>query len=77
MITRVTIRCDWPGCKAELEHKCGLLHPDEPGWKTENREHFYSLHLCPAHAQKSFSKVRMASAESLEAPDTGRFSRGK
>ena len=74
MITRVTIRCDWPGCKAILEYECGPLHPTEAGWKTEKPDSAYSMHLCPAHNRKRWSDVRVASVGEHDAPDTGHFS---
>ena len=31
MVTAITIKCDWPGCKAVLTYEFRILRPDEPG----------------------------------------------
>ena len=57
MITSLTIRCDWPGCRERLTFDFRTLRPEAPGWKTETGS-AYSLHLCPAHCRKSWDAVR-------------------
>lgn len=71
MIRSLTIRCDWPGCRAELTFELRTLRPDAPGWKVEC-EGVYSLHLCPSHARKSWDAVRQAQFETGDAPSTRR-----
>jgi len=70
MICLLTIRCDWPGCRAELTFAFRTLRPDAPGWKVEG-DNAYSLHLCPEHSRKSWNAVRLAQLENGEAPSTG------
>lgn len=71
MIRQITIRCDWPGCRAELAFEFRTLRPDAPGWKVVG-EGVYSMYLCPNHARKSWDAVSEAQFEPGQAPSTSR-----
>ena len=71
MIRSLTIRCDWPGCRAELTFEFRTLRPDVTGWKVEN-DGVYSLHLCPSHARKSWDALRLAQFAAIDSPTTSR-----
>ncbi len=70
MIERITIRCDWPGCRERLTFDFATLRPQSPGWKTET-DGVYSLHLCPAHNRKTWHAVKDAIADGIQAPRAG------
>ena len=73
MIVSLTIRCDWPRCRERLTYDFATLRPKAPGWRSET-DGAFSLHLCPAHNRKSWNAVKVAIAETVEAPSAGQAS---
>ena len=58
MLVSLTIRCDWPGCRATLTYDFRLLRPDPvTSWKAET-DNVYSCHLCPTHKRKRWEEIK-------------------
>jgi hypothetical protein len=57
MVTALTIKCDWRGCKATITVPCRHDAATERGWKQESYG-LFSLHLCPEHRRHNWFKVR-------------------
>jgi len=62
VITAITIKCDWHGCKATLNYQCGKVATDLKGWKREDYS-LHSLHLCPDHRRHSWFEVKQQPPE--------------
>ena len=58
MVTALTIRCDWPGCKATIEVANQANAVNDRGWKAEAMS-LFSMHLCPEHRRNDWHKVKM------------------
>jgi hypothetical protein len=59
MVTALTIKCDWPGCKATLTIPCEHDAAEHRAWKQETYG-LFSLHLCPEHRRHNWFQVRDA-----------------
>jgi len=59
MLVSLTIRCDWPGCKATLIVGYRAEITQQHKWKAEN-EGDYSQYLCPAHKRNDWEALRLA-----------------
>ena len=73
MVIGMTIRCDWPGCKATIEVANQATAIDDRGWKAETVMSLFSMHLCPAHRRNNWHKVKAAQgiADAPTTPPTG------
>jgi hypothetical protein len=68
MIRYFIITCDWPGCSAEMIWDFQTLTTNSLDWRFENVGP-NALHLCAAHAQKTWAEVHEVRAGKSTAPD--------
>jgi hypothetical protein len=64
MLVSLTVRCDWPGCSAEVSVPNVPQAESKAGWKAENDGRFL-LHLCPKLKRHNWLAVREAISDAL------------